>query len=126
MDKIKTKLIAAEVLHAIKEIGEKHDCVIAYKGGSYDANSATIKFEFAETAEDGTVMTQMATDFQRYAESVGLKPEDLGRSFQRYGDTYKIVGFKPRATKMPVICERGGKRYKLREADVVRHLAEAS
>ena len=125
MDKIKTKLIAAEVLHAIKEIGEKHECEIAYKGGSYDDNAATIKFEFAERAADGMVMTKMATDFQRYAESVGLKPEDLGRTFDRHGETYKIVGFKPRATKMPVIVEKlaGGGRYKLREDDVKRHLA---
>jgi hypothetical protein len=123
MDRQKTKRIADAVIVALATVAAEFECEVDYKGGKYSDNAATLKIEFAERAADGTVMTQMATDFQNYALSVGLKPDDLGASFERNGTSYKIVGFKPRATKMPVICETPeGKRYKLREADVVRGL----
>jgi hypothetical protein len=123
MDSRKTKQIGAAMLSALAPVAKEFDCVIAYKGGSYGDTAAILKIEFAERSEAGIVMTQMATDFQTYAESVGLKADDLGKSFERHGNTFKIVGFKPRATKMPVIAERqDGKRFKFREDDVRRGL----
>lgn len=123
MDRQKTKRLADAVIVALATVAAEFECEVDYKGGKYSDNAATLKIEFAERAADGTVMTQMATDFQTHAAFVGLKPDDLGATFERNGHTYKIVGFKPRATKMPVICERpNGSRYKLNERDVIRGL----
>jgi len=86
--------------------------------GSYSGSNGHFKLNISAIDESGTVVTEEAEDFKRYAELYGLKPEWLGESFTyssvRQGgtpETYKIIGFKARARKRQILTEDGnGKR----------------
>ena len=80
--------------------------------GSYSGSNGHFKLNISAIDESGTVVTEEAEDFKRYAELYGLKPEWLGESFTyssvRQGgtpETYKIVGFKARARKRQILTE---------------------
>jgi hypothetical protein len=81
---------------------------------SYSATSvgsASFKVEFAEISSDGNVATRESQDFKVNAFIFGLKPEDLYRSFQMGGKSFKVVGLRTRATAKPILCESNGKQY---------------
>ena len=86
--------------------------------GSYSGSNGHFKLNISASDESGTVVTEEAEDFKRYAELYGLKPEWLGESFTyssvRQGstpETYKIIGLKARARKRQILTEDGnGKR----------------
>jgi len=86
--------------------------------GSYSGSNGHFKLNISAIDESGTVVTEEAEDFKRYAELYGLKPEWLGESFTyssvRQGgtpETYKIIGLKARARKRQILTEDGnGKR----------------
>ena len=86
--------------------------------GSYSGSNGHFKLNISAIDESGTVVTEEAEDFKRYAELYGLKPEWLGESFTytsyKQGskpETYKIIGLKARARKRQILTEDGnGKR----------------
>ena len=86
--------------------------------GSYSGSNGHFKLNISAIDESGTVVTEEAEDFKRYAELYGLKPEWLGESFTYSSvkrgsspETYKIIGFKARARKRQILTEDGnGKR----------------
>ena len=86
--------------------------------GSYSGSNGHFKLNISAIDESGTVVTEEAEDFKRYAELYGLKPEWLGESFTyssvrqgRTPETYKIIGLKARARKRQILTEDGnGKR----------------
>ena len=86
--------------------------------GSYSGSNGHFKLNISAIDESGTVVTEEAEDFKRYAELYGLKPEWLGESFTYSSvkrgsspETYKIVGLKARARKRQILTEDGnGKR----------------
>ena len=86
--------------------------------GSYSGSNGHFKLNISAIDESGTVVTEEAEDFKRYAELYGLKPEWLGEIFTytsyKQGskpESYKIVGFKARARKRQILTEDGnGKR----------------
>lgn len=127
MDRIKTRAIAADAMAALQAVATKHGLVVKYSGGSYGMSNAALKFEFAEKASNGAVLTREAVDFQQYASVYGLKPDDLGRQFQHNGYTYKIVGLNARAHKMPIQAVRlDGKTFKFPENVVRLSLVDAA
>jgi len=86
--------------------------------GSYSGSNGHFKLNISAIDESGTVVTEEAEDFKRYAELYGLKPEWLGESFTYTSvkrgsspETYKIIGLKARARKRQILTEDGnGKR----------------
>jgi len=86
--------------------------------GSYSGSNGHFKLNISAIDESGTVVTEEAEDFKRYAELYGLKPEWLGESFtytsykqESKPETYKIIGLKARARKRQILTEDGnGKR----------------
>ena len=126
MDRQKCRLIAQEAEIALRAIAAKHGVEIKYNGGNFTPTSATLKFEFAERATDGTVLTEEASNFKRYAEIYGLKADDLGREFWLNGKRFTISGLNTRAHKMPVIAKASdGKSYKFSATSVVNRLKAA-
>jgi len=80
--------------------------------GSYSGSNGHFKLNISAIDESGTVVTEEAEDFKRYAELYGLKPEWLGEIFTyssvKQGgtpETYKIIGFKARARKRQILTE---------------------
>lgn len=108
------RAISTDAEAALASVAKKHGVQIDVGGIRYNADHATMKVEIAAIASDGTAKTKEATDFERYADSYGLKASDLGREFNYLGDTFTLIGAKPRSTKYPLLAKRSdGKVYKL-------------
>ena len=123
MDKQTAQKIRLAADEALQAIAEDLGVQITIKNGTFDGGQVTYKVEFAEVGEDGNVATKEAEDFKAYAFRYGMKPEHLGAEFDAHGDRFRIVGCKPRATKMPILAENAaGKRYKFNDRDVCRFL----
>ena len=99
------------------EIEQRFNVKIALKGGGrYDPSehgSATFKIE-ATPVVNGEAKDRETLNFERYAQSYGLLPTDLGREFLAFdGNRYKITGLNTRARKNPIVAKsvKSGKTY---------------
>ena len=99
--------------------------------GSYSGSNGHFKLNISAIDESGTVVTEEAEDFKRYAELYGLKPEWLGESFTYTSvkrgsspETYKIIGLKARARKRQILTEDGNGRRVVWPAKNVLELME--
>lgn len=117
MDKALCRTLAAEAKIALDAIASAHGLTVKVGGGSYDAGTFRPKvvFEQADAAK---------LEFETYAESFGLRPEDFGAEFTIGPRTYRIVGIAPRSRRFGVIALNLGdnKRYKLPETTVAMSL----
>ena len=99
---------------ALAAVAKKHGVQVTIGSGSFTPGYATMKIDISTFGKDGTANTKEAYDFGRYANLVGLKPSDFGRSFKHMGKTYEIVGLKPRSRTAPIVVKRAdGKLYKM-------------
>jgi hypothetical protein len=103
-----------ETEQAMQQIAEKYGVNIHCGKIKY----SDIKFDLTITASkkevNGKSVEQI--EFEKVATLYGFVPNDFGKSFTWKGNTYRIVGIKTRASKMPIICEcTDGKRYKFAE-----------
>jgi len=106
------KELRQDIDAALKSVGEKHNVVLSVGRATFDALNATFKLEVAAIGEEGQVMSKMATDFQAYAGLWGLQSDDLNKTFTDFGgETYKIVGGRPRASKNTIVVEKNGKQF---------------
>ena len=95
---------------------------------TFSENNVTFKVTVSVVGEDGKAITKEAEDFQHYAFRYGLKAEDLGRKFKRWGgDTYEIIGAKPRSRKYPILARQvaTGKVYKFTAQEIKLLLDQA-
>ena len=120
MDKQKCRQIGEDAQRLLEALAAKYDCTVTARGGSFDGHAATLKFEFAETSDEGVLLTREAQDFTHFAHRHDLDPEDLGKEFVSGTDRYTIVGLRKRATKHPILCRRqsDGKTYAYAAATV--------
>jgi hypothetical protein len=80
---------------------------------SFDGKTAVAKLNIATVGDNGEVFTKEAQDFTHYAGQFGINKDLLNSSFDHRGDTFKIVGLKPRSKRAPILCEReDGKMFK--------------
>ena len=100
----KCKEVKEEAQRLLNErFGDRFRVVL--KNGRFRGGSFIVKLEFAELSPDGLAETIEAQDFMVCAGRVGFEPDDLGKEFQNRGVTYRIIGFKYRARRYPVLCE---------------------
>jgi hypothetical protein len=113
MDKA-TLLRVREQLNPILEAASKDIGLKMTLGNcTFRSTSATFKLEVAEVGETGEAMTKEAQDFVSYCATLGLKKEHLFKEFKHpLGGTLKIIGYKPRAKKYPILYSYRGQRYK--------------
>lgn len=119
MDKKFAKMIADEMLVAMRVVAEKHGYDVSAAGGTLNLDgSFTPKFEVRSksAAPKGT------SEYQRYHALFGLPADGIGREFSANGKKYKIVGLAPNRPKRPVITESGGKSFVFPAESVVRLL----
>lgn len=120
MDKAKAKQVAEQMVEAAKAVAAAHGLDVSKISGSYDDASYRFTVRFSEVSlnEDGINTTSPeAMDYERYAHSwpFNIRAEvGIGHEFQMGRGTARIVGLKPRATKMPLLVQtEDGKRYKM-------------
>lgn len=83
-----------------REIKENYGVDIRIGSMTYDANKFTARIE-ANILPEGKTLAE--ADFEEHARVWGLMEADLGREFRFKGDTYRIIGARPRARKYPII-----------------------
>jgi hypothetical protein len=93
--------------NALKGDGEAFG--LTFKAGNCKYLGATATFQL-EVSIEGT--SGEAEDFKRFCHLYLLVPTDIGRTFTMHGDTFKLIGIKPRK-KNAIICENiaTGRRY---------------
>ena len=124
MDRATAKELHDDMMAALQPVAEKHGMEIVKAGGNISPTVFLAKFEVCEVSNDGVAQTRERTDFAEHANSFGLKPGDLGRTFISNGIRYTIVGLKPGRSKYPIIGETAtGKRYKFSADKVAAALA---
>lgn len=81
----------------------------------YDEQVATIKVEFGPLTDNGEVLSRDAVEYSQMAELYGLDPDGLNKVVTVRGEKFKIVGFRARNHKYPVMAVKvaNGKKYKL-------------
>ena len=100
------RLLGQECEEALKAVAEKHGLNVVRKGGRYGFTDAVLKFEFTVLNDDGTVNTPERQAFLDFAESYGLKVDDLDMVFISRGTKYVVSGLNTRARKFPISALR--------------------
>lgn len=120
MDRHNVKVIRQALEVCLRELEETLELKVTVGSATFSPSNAVFKVEVAELNEDGEAKTREAEDFTLNCFRWALEPEDLGRTFENNGNTYKIIGGKPRSRKYPIICERltDGARFKFAPSTV--------
>ena len=105
---------------ALKGIAEDMDLQITLGNGSYGENNASYKLKISTVNEDGTVVTQEATDYINLCSyDSRFKPEWLNSTVDFRGKQYTLVGHKRRGRKFPFVVKSGDKHYKMTDAQLL-------
>lgn len=106
LDKMEFDQVRVDITDALKEVGAKYGLSFRATNISYTSTNATIKLEASCLTPSGEVIFKEAEDFKKMAELYGLKPEDLGKTFEYIdGINYQIVGLKPKSRRYPILCK---------------------
>ena len=99
----------------MKKLGDELGLIIEVGRIGYSATNVTMKLEANIIGADNK-------EEKAYNDMRELYPDlpELGTVVRIYGKAYIIVGWNARARKYPIIGERGGNRYKLEEAQVIK------
>lgn len=102
--------------NAVTELEQKYGLSITLKGIRYDYQSftSTIDAVRVDVNTDDPDAVDRAR-FNRHVNSVpGVSEAHFGRQFDNFGELFRIIGLKPKATKYPIIAEKldNKKRYK--------------
>lgn len=100
------------ILETLAPLGE--ELGIEFEGGDsqFNASQAQLGLRVTLTPRDG--LTAEQREFNQLAPAFGLTAEDYHRTLTRGGTRYRLIGFKPRNRKYPIIAENSaGTRYKL-------------
>lgn len=110
--------------YRLKEVGDDLGMQIKVGNCTYTPTSFTFKLEGAVASKDGTFETKERRDFKANAGFIGLRADDLDATFEARGKKYKIDGYKPRASKYPIMATRiaDGKQFKFMLSTVKRGL----
>jgi len=111
-----------EVREALKEVAEKYNFNIEAGKIKYTDISFDMSLSVTEKEVDGK--SYEVLEFEKYCNMYGLKSSDYGKKFTSNGKIFTLSGFKPRATKLPVIAkDEKGQGYKFTVETVKRLMA---
>lgn len=118
------KSLREEIDQALSELASKHGINIKTGSATFSDSNVTFKLELATLAQNGTVMTKEAEALKLYATIIGLPSDALGKQFMSQGKMFELIGYKPKATKYPLIakCLLTGQKYKFTTDSVKRNL----
>jgi len=113
LDRNTVKMISNDIEKALGDVANKYNVVINRGNASFTSDNMTLKLNVSTIGNDGNVMTKEATDFNTYASMNGVT-KSLGDIITHGGHNYKLVGWKPRSKKYPVLVEKitTGKKFK--------------
>lgn len=122
-DRKSVQQVSDGALEKLKAYAEGLGMTVSRGSGSFTSTDFTLKFVFRLPEVGG--VSREKVEWDRYCKSYGLDKDDFGRTFLMPNGECKLVGFKPRATKMPVIVcytSNPSKRYKVSDEYVRKML----
>lgn len=114
-DKPSTQVLRSALVAALAQIEESLGVKIEVGSMSFDrGRTFTAKLSAVIQQEGEPTITTEALEFQRFADMLGLKKEDLGQTFTQGGKRYTVTGMSKGRSKMPIFAKRedNGKTYK--------------
>jgi hypothetical protein len=124
-DRQTIRLLRERIDSALHQIAQEYGISITAGNARFTPENVRLKLELAVIGENG-VESIAAVDFRKYAILLGLKSEDLGKTFLFRGKPYTIVGAKTSSHKYPILAKnKNGKVYKFQSQDVMRLLKTA-
>jgi hypothetical protein len=100
IDRTTLGILAKEINDAVQAVADKHGVAIKTGRGVYGMTSGSLKLEIATKTEAGDVLTKERSDFMRHEYLIEpLTKDDLDRTFDDNGRTYRIVGLRTKARK---------------------------
>lgn len=105
------RMLRDSIGKAIADLGKEHGVILEVRPGSYSSNNFTFKVEGSQMVGD-EVMTREAVAYRTYSmhEQTGL---ELFSEFTDGGETFKVTGYRTRASKRPILCRslKSGRDY---------------
>ncbi|MCL0031669.1 hypothetical protein M1N55_06540 [Dehalococcoidia bacterium] len=117
--------LADEINHVLKDLNERYSIKIVVGKGSYTGSNAKLDLHINTIGEDGNTKTKESEDYIARTSFSKLKPEWLNKSFYFKGDIYKIIGYRAKSRKYPILTEqKNGKLYKFDEETIVSYMEQ--
>ena len=114
----------------LSEVGEEFGIAISLGSMSFSGTETTARLKMiavGDNAKEGESIedSKARIEFEENAWRFDLKPEHFGQVVTIRGETFEIVGIKPRSRKYPVLgkSKANGSVYKLPAESVIRQLA---
>lgn len=108
MDEVKALGLRKKIEKALESLSKEEGVSIDIGNATFDSNSVTFnKLSITDDAVDGSKQTKESIDFIKYAKAgliEGMTEDMLGKTFESQGKTFKIEGYKPRASKKPILA----------------------
>ena len=118
--------IESRMSEVLDRLGKELGISFKYKGATFTATSASIKFVASVINPDGEVMTPERRDYPLLCKMYGLEPEWLDRQFQENGRTFTVSGILRKAPKNAVLLTRDdGKQFRGNPQTVIMRLKMA-
>lgn len=125
IDKTNVRQIIRDITDALASVENKYGLKISQSGSAtYFENMLTLKLEACVINSDGTAYNRDAASYELLSNYYGLSNIPLGSTFPFNGSKYKIIGFRKRCKKQPVMCKQLGddvRTYKF-SVDTVKRL----
>lgn len=118
LNKTNLSTINSDIVEALQSVANKHGVQISRGNCSFTANNANLKIVITAIGENGEVETKEASDFKLYAFHHKIPVKYLNKEVTIQGRQIKILGYKPRSSKYPVLIFdiALGKRFKYQES----------
>jgi len=122
IDKHKAAALNRDLQVAIRSVAARHGMDLRSCKLTFGPSFARIRAEVAGALDDGApVADTAALDFDRHAALLGLGHVARGELVKLPdGQTYAVIGLKPRAKVRQVIVEREGRHYMVGVSDILK------
>mgnify|MGYP003134680415 FL=1 len=107
-DKNSLTHVRSEVDKVLSTLGKDLGVDFELKNIRYQDNTFSVKLEGSIAGFD-----TRANDWDLHYRKFDLKKEWLHKTFQHNGETYKVVGLRPKARKQTVLVERDGETFQV-------------
>jgi hypothetical protein len=101
-----------DVESVLRDLGERHNITFRWAGGSFSHGESVATMKLEVTLNDTDLKSYLEIEYDRYADIYKLPP--FGTIVSYGGTHFKMIGFKSRNRKYPIIAENmtTGKKYK--------------
>lgn len=99
MNKSKANAIMKDVEAALQKVAETHQVSFRFKGGRFTDSVLTPRIEICDLGSDGEVVTPELSALRK------VKPDWEGREFRIEGEAFKVIGWRARAPKRPILAK---------------------